>query len=142
MSLNKEKEVTKLIDHLFREEYGKVVSYLTSKFGFHFLETAQDITQDTLVEAYKNWSFNGLPDNPQGWIFTVAKNKSLNWIKREQSKYAVFQKVKSDDAFVEEPENLYLNDEIQDSMLKMIFACCQPTISFENQIALILNILC
>lgn len=142
MSPNKEKEVTKLINHLFREEYGKVVSYLTSKFGFHFLETAQDITQDTLVEAYKTWSFNGQPENPQAWIFTVAKNKSINWIKREQSKYAVYQRFKSDDALVEAPEGLFLNDEIQDSMLKMIFACCQPEIPFENQIALILNILC
>lgn len=133
--------ITQIVDHLFREEYGKVVSYLTSAFGFHFLETAQDIAQDTLVEAYQSWSYNGVPTNPQGWIFRVARNKAINWVKREQKKKAVYQKFENPDS-LNPPDDLTLTNDIQDSQLQMIFACCHPRIAIENQIALILNILC
>lgn len=142
MSPNKNPQrIDQFVDHLFREEYGKLVSYLTSTFGFHFLESAQDIAQDTLAEAYQNWSFNGIPANPQGWIFKVARNKAINWVKREQKKNAVYQKFKYPDSLAS-PDEFSLNNDIQDSQLQMIFACCHPEISVENQIALILNILC
>lgn len=136
------KDINQVVDHLFREEYGKVVSYLTSTFGFHFLESAQDIAQDTLMEACQNWSYNGIPDNQQGWIFRVAKNKAINWVKREQKKYAVYQAYQIPENLSRAEDDISLTDEIQDSMLEMIFTCCHPEITVENQIPLILNILC
>ncbi len=128
-----------LIDHLFRNEYGKVVSFLTLSFGFHFLETAEDIAQDTLAEAYKNWGYNGIPPNPHGWIFKVAKNKALNYVRRENIKQSVFEKLDREEE--QEQEEIFLNREIEDSMLRMIFACCHPIIAGESQIALILTTL-
>ncbi|MCG8331112.1 MAG: sigma-70 family RNA polymerase sigma factor [Chitinophagales bacterium] len=134
--------IDQLVDHLFREEYGKVVSFLTTKFGFHFLESAQDIAQDTLVEAYRVWSYKGIPQNPPAWIFSVAKNKAINWIKREQKKYAVYQAYEMPRDFKQTKDELSLDNEIQDSMLQMIFTCCHPEIAVDNQIPLVLSILC
>ena len=138
--MNNSGNINQLVDHLFREEYGKVVSYLTSIFGFHFLESAQDIAQDTLTEAYQNWSYRGVPNNPKGWIYRVAKNKAINWVKREQKKHEVYREVEIPEALTS--DEISTNYSFQDSMLNMILACCHSEITIENQIALILNILC
>lgn len=61
-------------DHLFRQEWGKMVAFLTRIFGAHNLEMAEDIAQDTLLKAFEQWKIKGIPDNPSAWLTTVAKN--------------------------------------------------------------------
>jgi predicted RNA polymerase sigma factor len=56
-------EINQLIDHLFRHESGKIVSVLTRIFGSVNLELAEDVVQDSLVEAIKQWTYKGIPDN-------------------------------------------------------------------------------
>ncbi|WP_299223446.1 sigma-70 family RNA polymerase sigma factor [uncultured Psychroserpens sp.] len=127
------------MDGLFRKEYGNIVSFLTSKFGFNFLDSAQDIAQDTLLTAFQKWSDHGIPENPKGWLFTVAKNKALNFIKRE-NKTETFDasQLKEQHVFT---DHIKLNQQIEDSMLEMIFACCSDVISVEGHIILILSTL-
>ncbi len=135
-------EVNRLVDRLFRTEYGKMVSYLTSKFGFYFLEDAQDVVQETLEAAFKHWSFNGIPVNPEGWIYKVAKNKAINLLQKDKRKLSQ-EYIESQLEEVNDPETLAtFNKAIEDSMLRMIFACCSTTLTAENQIILILSTLC
>jgi len=54
----------KSIDKLFRHETGKLVSVLTKVLGLENLDSAQDIVQDTLLQALSTWPYNGMPDNP------------------------------------------------------------------------------
>ena len=63
------------VDHLFRHEAGKMTAVLTRLLGLEQLETAQDIVQDTLLQAMTTWSFSSIPDNPGAWLYRVAKNK-------------------------------------------------------------------
>lgn len=117
-----------------------MVSFLVSAFGFQHIETAEDIAQDTLIQAFKNWSFKGIPEKPEAWLFTVARNKALNYLRREKLKSNIFQ-----DLLKQNPDHSYqeeeLQHEIEDSMLRMIFACCHPKVSPDNQIVFILKIL-
>jgi predicted RNA polymerase sigma factor len=78
--------ISKLIDHLFRHESGKIVSVLTRVFGTENIDLAEDVMQDSLVEAIKQWTYKGIPENPSAWLFKVAKNKALNIINREKYK--------------------------------------------------------
>jgi len=64
--------ILQAIDHLFRHESGKMVSVLSKLFGFKNLDAAQDIVQDTLLQAMKTWSYSGVPDNPSAWLYRVA----------------------------------------------------------------------
>ena len=57
MSLNKEEEINKLIDHLFREEYGKVVSYLTSKIRFPFSRNSSGYNSGHLSRGLQKLEF-------------------------------------------------------------------------------------
>jgi len=84
--LNGQLDINDLVDHLFRHESGKMVAVLTRLFGSENLELAEDIVQDSIVEAIKNWTHKGVPDNPTAWLYRVAKNKALNILAREKYK--------------------------------------------------------
>ncbi|HEX6225617.1 MAG TPA: sigma factor, partial [Chryseolinea sp.] len=68
-----EQQVNTLVGHLFRHEAGKMAAVLTRLLGFNSLEMAEDIVQDTLVQAMATWKFKGIPENPAAWLYTVAK---------------------------------------------------------------------
>ena len=139
-------QINQLIDHLFRRESGKMVSVLTRIFGSENLELAEDVVQDSLMEAIKQWSYKGIPNNPSGWLFKVAKNKALNIVNREKhkAKYATDVVHLLQSAWTAQPaaEYLFSDEEILDDQLRMMFTCCHPSITPDSQIALILKTLC
>ncbi len=135
------------VDHLFRHESGKLVSVLSKLLGLQNLETAHDIVQDTLLQALSTWAYNGLPENPSAWLTRVAKNKAVDYLRRGKNfetkispQYAYL--LRSEYVLTPTISQLFEEDEIQDSQLKMIFACCHPSIPAESQIALALKTLC
>ena len=132
-----------LIPNLFRSEYQKIVSVLCRLFGMAHIEMAEDIVSDTFLAATEIWSTKGIPDNPRAWLYTVAKNKTKNYLKRD----ALFQQKVSPEiqhgtANTEEFELDLSVKNIGDSQLAMIFTVCNPQISTESQVALALNLLC
>ncbi|MBC7849454.1 MAG: sigma-70 family RNA polymerase sigma factor [Chitinophagaceae bacterium] len=138
--------VNNMVDHLFRHEAGKMVSVLSRLLGLVNLQTAQDIVQDTLLQAMNTWALSGLPDNPPAWLHKVAKNKAIDFLRREKRfkditpKYASL--LQSDFALASVGQKLFLENEIEDSQLAMMFTCCHEAIPEESQIALVLKALC
>jgi RNA polymerase sigma-70 factor (ECF subfamily) len=137
-------EERKLLPDLFRKEYQKIVSVLCYRFGIHHIEVAQDIVSDTFLSATEVWGQKGLPDNPTAWLYTVAKNKTKNHLKR---KSLFEQKLAPQIEYLEsfrgsEPEIDLSPKNIVDSQLAMIFTVCNPCNSRESQIALALQLLC
>ena len=61
-----------------------MISVLSKLLGLQNLETAQDIVQDSLLQAMNTWSFKGIPDNPSAWLYRVAKNKAIDFLRREK----------------------------------------------------------
>ncbi len=140
--------INTLTDHLFRHEAGKMVSVLTKIFGTENLETAEDVIQQTFIDAMHVWKLKGVPENPSAWLFRVAKNKAIDIIRR--NKHSVQYDfndneralLKSEYTLATTMENLWKEEFIKDDMLRMMFACCHPDISPENQITLVLKTLC
>ncbi|GAB5523190.1 MAG: sigma-70 family RNA polymerase sigma factor [Roseivirga sp.] len=129
-----------LAEHFFRQEYAKMVAVITRYFGLDKVNMAEDIVQDTLVEAISNWEFKGIPENPEAWLYTVAKNKALNLLKREQYQQTYAQQLKTMDQ--SSVESIFSEEQIADDQLRMMFAFCHPAISQESQVSLILKTLC
>src|SRR6478735_5026938 len=75
-------EQRELIPHLFRTEYRKIVSVLCKLFGIDHIEIAEDIVSDTFLLASELWGLKGLPENPTAWLYTVAKNKTKDYLRR------------------------------------------------------------
>jgi RNA polymerase sigma factor (sigma-70 family) len=139
-------KIKQLVDHLFRHDSGKLVSVLTRIFGAENLDMAEDVVQDSLAEAMTQWVYKGVPENPTGWLFMVARNKALNIVNREKYK----RKYSSDVAhflqsqWTAEPalNHIFSEQQILDDQLRMMFTCCHPSISSDSQVALILKTLC
>ena len=140
--------IHKLTDHLFRHESGKMVSVLTKIFGPENLETAEDVVQQTFMDAMSVWKLKGIPDNPSAWLFRVARNKAVDVIRR--NKHSVHydftdnerKLLTSEYTLAATMENFWKEELIKDDLLRMMFACCHPEISQDNQVTLILKTLC
>jgi RNA polymerase sigma-70 factor (ECF subfamily) len=140
MNKSKNNYSRELAEHFFRTEYGKIVSVITRYIGVHNVETAEDIVQESLLKAVDNWQQNGIPENPEAWLYTTAKNITLNILKRK--KYLTEYQSEVTNNHIELKDYQFSNEVISDEQLKMMFACCHPSISENSQISLILKILC
>ncbi|MES2773354.1 MAG: sigma-70 family RNA polymerase sigma factor [Bacteroidota bacterium] len=132
-----------LIPHLFRMEFSKINAVLLQRFGMEHIETAEDIASETFLLALESWSYQGIPENPTGWLYTVAKNKARNYLNRSQ----VFQTkiVPAITCAITEDTDMDIDlsdRNITDSQLQMLFAICQPSLPVAAQIGLALRILC
>ena len=134
------------VDHLFRHESGKMIAVLSKLLGIQHLDAANDLVQDTLLQALNTWSFHGLPDNPAAWLHRVAKNKAIDYLRRQKN----LRRHHPQYAYLQQPEytctpewnDAFEPQAIQDSQLRMIFAICHPSIPAASQIALALKTLC
>lgn len=136
-------EQTALLPHLFRTEYRKITAVLCKLFGIEHIEIAEDIASDTFLLASETWALKGIPENPAAWLYTVAKNKARDYLKRNtlfnQKIVAQIKHVSPDSHEIEIDLS---TKNIIDSQLQMMFAICHPSISAEAQIGLSLRILC
>ena len=130
-----------IIPHLFRTEYSKIVAVLCKTYGFSNIELAEDIVSDTFLKATETWGLKGVPEHPTAWLYHVAKNRVKDHFKREQvfnEKVKPSVKGNGQEAYVLD----FSEENIEDSMLRMMFAVCHPLITTESQIALALRVLC
>ena len=139
-------EVTRLVDHLFRREAGRLVAILTRHFGIAHLHLAEDVVQDALVKAMQTWPFTGVPQNPSAWLLQTAKNRALDQTRRAsvwRGKQLELSPQVEDylQAALEAPAPRF-EEEIRDSQLRMMFVCCHPGLPPEAQVALTLKTLC
>ncbi len=134
---------TELLPHLFRTEYSRVTAVLCKTFGLDNIEIAEDIASDTFLAALELWTYKGIPENPVAWLYTVAKNKTRNFLIRSQTftnKVLPNFRMSESDNINYEPD---LSDSnINDSVLQMMFAISHPSIPAESQIGFALRVLC
>ena len=111
-----------------REHAGRLAVALMAVTGD--FSTAEDLVQDAVVTALRRWPTEGIPDRPDAWLFTVARNRGLDVLRREanyRTKLAQLQ-------WPVQPE--------PDARLRLIFTCCHPALSRPAQIALTLRVVC
>ncbi|HMH32554.1 MAG TPA: sigma-70 family RNA polymerase sigma factor, partial [Puia sp.] len=134
-------DTNKLVDHLFRHEAGKMIAILTRLFGLHQLQLAEDVVQEAFLKAAQTWTYESIPRNPSAWLMQVAKNKAIDIVRHGQyatqySKELARQLEQATEFTVEE---FFHENEIADSQLQMIFACCHPSLSADDQLAFTLK---
>ncbi len=138
--------IEETIDHLFRHEWGKLVSVLTKLFGPQNLQLAEDVVQDTLLTALSNWKMKGLPQNPSAWLFTAARNKAVDVLRQQKRKNEFAKNItpllQSEYTLAPTVKEMVSVNTIDDDQLRMMFVCCHPALSTEAQVSLILKTLC
>jgi len=92
--------------------------------------TAEDLVQDAVVAALQRWPTEGIPERPDGWLFTVARHRGLDMLRRERNYRAKL-------AQLEWPVHPSADDR-----LRLIFTCCHPALPRAAQVALTLRAVC
>ena len=134
---------TQVADQLYREVYGQLVASLVSFFGLPNIELAQDLAQETFLAALQHWPHT-MPDNPKAWLFRVCKNKALNHLQQQSGR----QELLNTSGYVQDANHqrytlsrLFLDHEIQDNQLRLLFALCHPSLQPKAQVVLTLRIM-
>ncbi|MEM7472100.1 MAG: DUF6596 domain-containing protein [Pseudomonadota bacterium] len=108
-------------EHVARAAYGKLVAMLSSRSGD--IIAAEDALADAFVAALKTWPERGIPDKPEAWLLTVAKNRRTDQARRDARLVITDKANDMADAHAIEPEDAQL-----DERLKLLFVCAHPAI--------------
>ncbi|MDX1383729.1 MAG: sigma-70 family RNA polymerase sigma factor, partial [Thermoanaerobaculia bacterium] len=119
------------------------MAVLTRAFGLARMDQVEDKVQEALLAAMTAWRQRGVPANPGGWIYRVARNRILDELRREQVHQRAMALAGADPAAIEELTEAWLEEErLPDSLLRMMFVCCHPALDRRSQIAMTLKVLC
>ena len=133
-------------EQLFRRESGRIVSALVRIFGFNNLSLAEDVAQDVFCRALEVWKLRGVPENPSAWLMQAAKNRAIDVLRRERTARNAMPQLQrqfeSEWTLVPTVNGLFGTEAIKDDQLRMMFTCCDPQLSQEMQVPLILALLC
>ncbi|WP_299122585.1 sigma-70 family RNA polymerase sigma factor [uncultured Winogradskyella sp.] len=127
----------KLVDHLFRHHSGKMVSVLTRIFGLQHLDIIEDAVQDTFIKASLSWR-KEQPKHPEAWLTKAAKNRVLDIFRTLKSQKNNLPDItQGTDAIA--INELFLDSEIEDAQLRMIFTACHPKLDPRDRISFALK---
>ena len=124
-----------LTDSLFRRSAGRLVSVLTRALGPEHLSVAEDAVQDALLKALQTWPYQGIPDNPEGWLYRVALRRALDAMRRATRLASRAAKPTLVDT--PDPDRLAT---FADDQLTMTFLCCHPVLSEPLRVGLTLKV--
>jgi predicted RNA polymerase sigma factor len=125
-------------EDLLRSLAPQVLGALVRRYG-HF-DFAEDATQEALVAATLQWPGEGVPDNPRGWLITVAARRLTDLLRaelaRQRREQAVARRMLPTE-WVAPGADAARGD--SDDTLIVLFLCCHPSLSTASQIALTLR---
>jgi RNA polymerase sigma-70 factor, ECF subfamily len=123
------------IERTYRESSGRAVATLIRFFGD--IDLAEEAVQDAFTVAAERWPAAGVPPNPGGWIVTTARNKALDRLRRESSRYGR----EAQAALLRADTRSSETGPLHDDRLRLIFTCCHPALAPEARIALTLRLI-
>jgi len=116
-----------------RHSYGKLVAFLAARSGN--VAAAEDALSEAFAAALVDWPAKGCPENPEGWLLTVARRKLIDTVRRRRNEASA-------DEFELEVENLTEpvdDNAIPDRRLGLMFACAHPAIDTAIRAPLMLQ---
>lgn len=113
-------------EEVARSSYGRLLAVLAARTGD--IPAAEDALADAFERALRTWPETGIPDNPQGWLVTVAKNRWLDALKRRHPTPGAAEAAEDDP------------DRIPDKRLELMFVCAHPAIDPAVRTPLMLQV--
>jgi RNA polymerase sigma factor (sigma-70 family) len=130
-----------LVEDLFRNEHAHLVAALTRTLGPSNLPLAEDVVQDALVTAMHAWRF-GPPRDPKAWIVGAARNRAIDVIRRERRGAELLPELANLTAATDTIDAALAPAADRANQLAMMFAVCDPALTPETHVTLILRWLC
>ena len=141
-------EAQRAVDAVWRLESARIIGGLVRLVGD--ISLAEDLAQDALVAALKQWPEAGVPPNPGAWLMATARHHAIDRMRRDERlrgnlsllghdlsarrQAAVFHSPTERDALIDE-------DFVPDDVLRLMFVACHPVLSADARVALTLRLL-
>jgi RNA polymerase sigma factor (sigma-70 family) len=134
---------TAAIEAVYRIEFPRVVATLARTVGD--IGLAEDLAQEALVDALRQWPRDGTPANPGAWLTAVGKRKAIDRFRRDRALAAKYAQVgraleTEGQADMDAVADVESADEIQDDQLRLIFVACHPLLAVPARVALTLRL--
>ena len=123
------------LDHIFREEWGRILATLIGFLGD--FDLAEEAAQEAFAIAADRWPHDGVPSNPRAWLMTTARNRAMDRIRRERALAAKANLLAAGNRSEESMNTTTFPDE----RLELMFTCCHPALAIDAQVALTLRTL-
>lgn len=126
-----------LVAELFRHRCARLVASLCGVLGPSRLDLAEDVVQEALLRALRVWPAEGVPDQPEAWVFRVARNLAFDSLRRQKIGARIETELR-DWAARDAPEAAP-PDAIADDTLRMLFLCSHPAVPPDARVPLLLK---
>jgi len=110
-----------------RRSYGKLVALLAART--RDVAAAEDALSEAFAAALTDWPLKGCPANPEAWLVTVARRKTIDMARRQRNSEMLAEGL----AAAEQAE-------IPDRRLALMFVCAHPAIEAGIRAPLILQV--
>jgi predicted RNA polymerase sigma factor len=129
-------DVQQTAEMVARRSYGKLVAFLAART--RDVAAAEDALADAFATALEDWARNGCPQNPEAWLLTVARRKTIDHVRRRETRDAAEQELKRIADGLEAAAGE--TSGIPDRRLGLMFACAHPAIEASVRSPLILQV--
>jgi len=119
------------VEPLLRELAPQVLGILVRRYGG--FDICEDAVQDAMIAAVTQWPADGMPDNPRGWLLTVASRRRGELWRSEAARRRREENVAAMTPPDPEPVSGV------DDTLRLFFLCCHPALTQASQVALTLR---
>lgn len=111
-------------EQVARASYGRLLAILAGDTGD--IELAEDALGDAFEQGLRTWPKTGIPDNPEGWLLTVARNRQRDVFKSAAYRTAAPLDDAGGAATAELDE--FDLEAFPDRRLALLFVCAHPAI--------------
>ena len=125
---------------VYRTESRRVLATLIRLLGD--FDLAEDALQDAFAAAFEKWPRDGVPSNPRAWLVSTGRFRAIDGMRR---------RARFDASLADIAERLHAgggeavgveDEDVRDDRLRLIFTCCHPALTAEEQVALTLRAVC
>jgi RNA polymerase sigma-70 factor (ECF subfamily) len=131
------------IDAVWRIESARLIAGLARIV--RDIGLAEELAQDALVAALKQWPESGVPNNPGAWLMATAKHRAIDLLRRNKRIEVKHQELGREfDARQEKATadlEAMIDDDVGDDLLRLMFTACHPVLASEARVALTLRLL-
>src|SRR5262245_22173761 len=117
------------VEEILRDLAPRVLAVLVKRYGQ--FDQCEDAVQEALLAAALQWPRDGVPENPTGWLVTVAGRRWTEQWRSDQARRRREQTVHQ--------LHTAAGPSVQDDELTLFLLCCHPALSVASQVALTLR---
>jgi RNA polymerase sigma-70 factor (ECF subfamily) len=135
--------VHRVVGTVWRMESPRLIAALTRMVGD--VGQAEDLAQDAMEAALRQWPGEGVPDNPGAWLMATAKHRAIDAVRRratlQRKAEAIGRDLEAEQLTPPDLDTAIDNAAISDDLLRLVFICCHPVLAVDARVALTLRLL-